>query len=95
MIFEKGKEVVKFQNFRLLSLEIREMIWKFAARQRRVIEVLVDENGFSRYFPTLTFVPAIMHATSESRRVGRKFYTEFSYVSMTVSTYSYLYTDVT
>lgn len=79
LVFENGKEVVKFQNFRILPLEIREMIWKFAARQQRVIEVLVDENGLSRYFPTQTLVPAIVHATSESRRVGRKFYTEFSY----------------
>ena len=90
LVFEKGKEVVKFQNFRILPLEIREMIWKFAARQQRVIEVLVDENGLSRYFPTQTMVPAIVHATSESRRVGRKFYTEFSYVSVTVSICSYL-----
>ncbi|KAG4413191.1 hypothetical protein IFR04_013656 [Cadophora malorum] len=85
LVFEKGKEVVKFQNFRILPLEIREMIWKFAARQQRVIEVLVDENGLSRYFPTQTLVPAIVHATSESRRVGRKFYTEFSYTVVIAS----------
>ncbi|KAH7418263.1 hypothetical protein BKA64DRAFT_194753 [Cadophora sp. MPI-SDFR-AT-0126] len=68
-----------FHKFQRLPLELRCMIWHFAARQVRVVEiemVRAEYKGVGRInrFASKTLTPAILHACGESRWIGLKRY---------------------
>ncbi|KAG4440227.1 hypothetical protein IFR05_004306 [Cadophora sp. M221] len=55
------------------------MIWKYSARQPRVVETSLYQGVISTYHATHTLVPGIMHTCTESRAIGLEFYEEFGH----------------
>ncbi|KAL2074794.1 hypothetical protein VTL71DRAFT_8573 [Oculimacula yallundae] len=70
---------VTFHGFPQLALELRTMIWKFAARQVRVVEVEEIQAKYKgrihvRRYGSKTLVPGMLHACDESREIGLRGY---------------------
>ena len=75
-----------FGRFRDLPLEIRQLIWSFAANEPRVIELRYTVNGTGRKHDvsldenehggiwSIAETPAVLHACRESRAEGLKRY---------------------
>lgn len=82
-----GSSSTTFPFFRALPLEIQIKIWEQAIPEPRIIEIHEQQYCLKKYksrwrwehaqltYVTDVFVPAILHANRESRRVGLKYYT--------------------
>ncbi|KAF5875325.1 uncharacterized protein Bfra_003780 [Botrytis fragariae] len=80
------KHLSTFHQFALLPTEVRLMIWKEACRDERTVTVFSSDRvldaKFSQGHGDLRFytfrsrnsIPGVLHANSESRFIGKKFY---------------------
>lgn len=82
LAFEDGETFTRFILFKKLPLELRTMIWKYAAREERVVEISYDETIDSSRLLSKTLVPGIIHACQESQDVNLKIYDSISFISL-------------
>jgi len=59
-------------KFSELSLEVQNLIWGYVAFYPKIIKLFSDNEDFTVYAQMK--VPALLHTTSEARRVSLKFY---------------------
>lgn len=79
----------QFRRFPKLSLELRRIIWKFAAKEPRLVEFTCypKQKSIVSRFPSRTTVPAILHTSQEARTCGLEVYEKLDFGSLFDSTF--------